>query len=112
MQETQVLSLGWKDPLEKGKTTHSSVLAWRIPWSFKESNFPLDSILVCFYFIKKIDTIILTQMKSTFASYLETERQYADCLGMCLSCQLQVCIRHFSPPQNLQRWQSKLTTQL
>ena len=33
MQETWVLSLGWKDPLEKGKATHSSILAWRIPWT-------------------------------------------------------------------------------
>ena len=32
MQETQVLSLGQKDPLEKGMATHSSILAWRIPW--------------------------------------------------------------------------------
>ena len=32
MQETWVWSLGWKDPLEKGKATHSSILAWRIPW--------------------------------------------------------------------------------
>ena len=32
MQETQVRSLGQKDPLEKGMTTHSSILAWRIPW--------------------------------------------------------------------------------
>ena len=32
MQETWVQSLGWKDTLEKGKTTHSSILAWRIPW--------------------------------------------------------------------------------
>ena len=31
MRETWVLSLGWEDPLEKGKTTHSSILAWRIP---------------------------------------------------------------------------------
>ena len=31
MQETWVRSLGWKDPLEKGKATHSSILAWRIP---------------------------------------------------------------------------------
>ena len=30
--ETWVLSLGWEDPLEKGKATHSSILAWRIPW--------------------------------------------------------------------------------
>ena len=33
MQETWVRSLGWEDPLEKGKATHSSVLAWRIPWT-------------------------------------------------------------------------------
>ena len=31
MQETQVQSLGWEDPLEEGMVTHSSVLAWRIP---------------------------------------------------------------------------------
>ena len=33
MQETLVSSLGWEDPLEKGTATHSSVLAWRIPWT-------------------------------------------------------------------------------
>ena len=33
MQETWVLSLGWEDPLEKGKATNSSILAWRIPWT-------------------------------------------------------------------------------
>ena len=33
MQETWVGSLGWEDPLEKGKATHSSILAWRIPWT-------------------------------------------------------------------------------
>ena len=33
MQEIQVLSLGWEDPLEKGMATHSSILAWRIPWT-------------------------------------------------------------------------------
>ena len=33
MWETQVLSLGQKDPLEKGVATHSSILAWRIPWT-------------------------------------------------------------------------------
>ena len=33
MLETQVLSLGQEDPLEKGMATHSSVLAWRIPWT-------------------------------------------------------------------------------
>ena len=33
MQETWVWYLDWDDPLEKGETTHSSVLAWRIPWT-------------------------------------------------------------------------------
>ena len=33
MRETWVQSLGWEDPLEKGKATHSSILAWRIPWN-------------------------------------------------------------------------------
>ena len=33
MRETWVRSLGWEDPLEKGMATHSSILAWRIPWT-------------------------------------------------------------------------------
>ena len=33
MQKTWVRSLGWEDPLEKGKATHTSILAWRIPWT-------------------------------------------------------------------------------
>jgi len=33
MWETWVRSLGWEDPLEKGTATHSSILAWRIPWA-------------------------------------------------------------------------------
>ena len=35
MQEMQVRSLGWEDPLEKGMATHSRILAWRIPWTEK-----------------------------------------------------------------------------
>ena len=43
MRETWVQSLGWEDPAEKGKATHSSTLAWRIPrtlypWGHKESD--------------------------------------------------------------------------
>ena len=33
VQETWVISLDWKDPLEKGMTALSSILAWRIPWT-------------------------------------------------------------------------------
>ena len=35
MQETLVRSLGWEDPLEKGKAIHPSILAWRIPWTMQ-----------------------------------------------------------------------------
>ena len=35
MRETWIRSLGWEDPLEKGKATHSSILAWRIPWTMQ-----------------------------------------------------------------------------
>jgi len=33
MREIWVQSLSWEDPLEKGRATHSSILAWRIPWT-------------------------------------------------------------------------------
>ena len=33
MQESRVQSLGWEDTLEEGMATHSSILAWRIPWT-------------------------------------------------------------------------------
>ena len=33
MRETWVQSLGWEDPLEKGRATHSNIMAWRIPWT-------------------------------------------------------------------------------
>src|SRR5574342_136210 len=38
MWETWVQSLGWEDPLEKGKATHSSILARRIPWTISKSH--------------------------------------------------------------------------
>ena len=34
MRETWIQALGWEDPLEKGMATHSSILAWRIPWVY------------------------------------------------------------------------------
>ena len=36
-QETQVQFLDWEDPLEEGMATHSSILAWRIPWTEEPS---------------------------------------------------------------------------
>ena len=37
IQETQVRSLGWEDPLEKEMAAHSSILAWKIPWMAEPS---------------------------------------------------------------------------
>ena len=38
--EPQVLSLGWEDPLEERMATHSSILAWRIPWTEEPGGLP------------------------------------------------------------------------
>ena len=54
MQETWVLSLGWEDPLKEEMATHSSILAWRIPWTIihgvaksrtRLSDFQLNTLL-------------------------------------------------------------------
>ena len=39
MQETWVWSLIWENPLEKGKATYSSILAWRIPWTVRDGHY-------------------------------------------------------------------------
>ena len=43
MRETWVRSLGWEDPLETGKATHSSILAWRSPWTSPWGRKELDT---------------------------------------------------------------------
>ena len=53
MQETQVRSLGWEDPLGKEMATHSSFLAWRIPWAEEPGGLQ-------FIRLKKLDTTELT----------------------------------------------------
>ena len=51
MRETWVRSLGWEDPLEKGKGTHSSILAWRIPvFCVAKSQIRLSDFQFHFYF--------------------------------------------------------------
>ena len=56
--ETWVRSLGWEDPLEKGKATHSSILAWRIPRGSKES----DTTDFHFHFLIPASQHSMTQM--------------------------------------------------
>ena len=50
MRETWVWSLGWEDPLEKGKATHSSIPAWRIPWTIKSMGSQSQTQLSDFHF--------------------------------------------------------------
>ena len=50
MRETGVWSLGWEDPLEKGKATHSSFLGWRIPWTIKSMGSQSQTQLSGFHF--------------------------------------------------------------
>ena len=44
MQEMWVQSLGWEDPLEKEMATHSSILAWEIPWSEEPGGLPFIGV--------------------------------------------------------------------
>ena len=69
MQETWVQSLDREDPLEKGKATHSSILAWRIPWTIQStvsksqtrlSNFPFQRL------IKRKETNLSTLRQKDF----------------------------------------------
>ena len=59
MWETWVRYLGWEDPLEKGKATHSSFLAWRIhkAWTHKESDMTERLSLLLIYFQKLISAV-------------------------------------------------------
>ena len=54
MQETLLRFLGWEDPLEKGTATHTSILAWRIPWTIHgitKSQTQLSSFHFLFSFV-------------------------------------------------------------
>ena len=61
MLETWVQSQGWEDPPEKGKATHSSILAWRIPWTEKPGG--LGASLVA-QLVKNLPSIQETRVQS------------------------------------------------
>ena len=62
MRETWVRSLGWEDPLEKGKATYSSILAWRIPWTTVHGFAESDTRLSDFHFHIHVYMYVLIQM--------------------------------------------------
>ena len=60
MRETWVPSLGWEDPLEKGKATQSSILAWRISWTVLSMGLQSQTQLSDFYFfIQNSNNIVI-----------------------------------------------------
>ena len=63
MQETQLQSLGWEDPLEKGIATHSNISAWRTPWTV-EPGLP--------WFCKKSDTTEQLKLSLLLFLYIHT----------------------------------------
>ena len=89
MRETWVQSLGWEDPLEKGKATHSSILTWRIlrtiPWGHKESDttkwlsltYLLEALLK---YSTNISTPILCQACSEHQIFYSEQGMQLDCL--------------------------------
>ena len=54
MWETWVQSLGWEDPLEKGKATHSSILPWKIPWTVSLMGLQSQAHLSHFHFTSSL----------------------------------------------------------
>ena len=71
MRETWVQSPGWEDLLEKGKATHSSILAWRIPWGRKEldTTEQLSIHFTSLHFLGRMGGSILSGWESSLTSF-------------------------------------------
>ena len=80
MWETWVGSLSWEDPLEKGKATHSSILAWRITWT----------VWGC----KELDTTERLSL-SLFKSFQSSAQSYEDSMFSLPKAFMHVCM--FTP---------------
>ena len=73
MQETTVRSLCWEDPLEKGKATHSCILAWRIPWTVQSSGLQRvrhDCVIFTFTFLKLLSSYVVSPGSGTAKIFL------------------------------------------
>ena len=94
MWETWVRSLDWEDPWEKEKATHSSILAWRMPWTVPKSRMQLSD----FHFQIACHTIHLLQLYSwmIFSKFVELYNQCA--CSVALSCRTLCDPMDYSPP--------------
>ena len=79
MQETQVQSLGWEDPLEKEMGTHSNTLAWKIPWMEEPGSMGLQRVrhdwATSLHFTSVFHCIYVTQVKRCSTSLTISEMQ-------------------------------------
>ena len=79
MQETQVRSLGWEDPLGDGMATHSSILAWRIPWQRSLMGYsPWGH--------KESDTTDRLTLSSSQSVFVKSMSEWIKCRQLNLTC--------------------------
>ena len=105
MRQTWVRSLGWEDPLEKGKANHSSILAWRIPWTVwspKESDMTEQLSLSCVYVCIVYICILLSKgfNQHTFPPLKAWECLILYKLRSCLESSHYCWRQHIQPQQN------------
>ena len=72
IQETWVQFLGWEDPLENGKATDSSVLAWRIPWTVQYKVGKIELIMKFFESSKMIHLNLFTPSNAFFHLFIHS----------------------------------------
>ena len=109
MRETWVQSLGWEDPLEKEMATHSSILAWRIPWTEEPGGLQSTGSqrvghdwALSLHFTFKEKASLPWQMRTTI-----TQGSFVySILLPCLSVNLCNCVYRMSPwlPSHLNAW--------
>ena len=78
--ETWVWYLSWEDPLEKGKSTHSSILAWRIPWTIQSMGVP-----------KNRSRLLLSLFSDFYCYFLQTS-----CIYLEHKCYIPLLVAHFN----------------
>ena len=95
MWETRVRSLGWEDPLEKGMTTHSSILPWRVLWTEEPGKLqPMESQRVGYKeWTEMIIQYICGMIKYLWKPYILNSYHYSHSLRLCFhySCLFQYC---------------------
>ena len=77
IQKTWVQSLGWEDPLEKGRATHSSILAWRIPWTIVSHKYMIiwkTVALTIWTFVGKVMSLPFNMLSSFVIAFLSRSK--------------------------------------